>query len=600
VSFLLLVLVLFCLPLRGRFKNATQRFRNWLEETHSTGFELRRHFFSRFFDSDLVSTPGQWRVVAIGVIGIVASFSLLMTQAYYGKYRRLLDLDTPRLFQMAAIADHLFLITLSMFLTGLFTALQWPSLFPGLRDYLALTSLPIRTREIFVAKFTALLAFVSIFMVATNLLPSIILPAVMAGRYFTGGADNIVSIFASTCMAALFFFLALVAVQGALLNVLSTSMFPRVSLFVQGALLTILLCGLPFVFSIPSLHKFVNERPDWAVYVPPLWFLGLDQVMLGSREAFAVRLAQISVVAVFAALMAALATYVWSYRRHKVRLLETPAQTQKDWGAARRIGSAFADRLMPDPRVQAIFSFIGKTLSRSRPHRMVLTAFAGLALALIFESFVTLAIGRGFRGFGVRTFALREAAISAPLALSLFMLAGFRYLFRLPVELQANWVFRTTESGNREVFLRAVEQFLMYWGVAPVALLTLPLELYMLGVGPGFAAAVLCLLTSLILTEFLLLQFQKIPFTSSYLPGQRPLIETFLIYGVSVGLYVSVLSTLITWSLQRAMYTLILFGIMLAAWVRMRTARKDNWQVGQLEFEEVPEPAVLTLSIERD
>src|SRR5437660_3424775 len=163
---------------RGRMHDTVHNFREWLEETHSTGFELRRHFFRRFFDSDLVSMPGQWRVVAIGALGIVASFSLIMTQAYFAKYRRLLELDSPEPFQMAAVSDHLFLITLSMCLTGLLTALQWPSLFPGLRDYLALTSLPLRTRQIFVAKFTALLAFVSIFIFAINLLPSIILPAV--------------------------------------------------------------------------------------------------------------------------------------------------------------------------------------------------------------------------------------------------------------------------------------------------------------------------------------------------------------------------------------------------------------------------------------
>ena len=51
-----------------------------MEETHSTGFELRRHFFSRFFESDLVSTPGQLRVVAIGAFGIVVSSSLMMAQ----------------------------------------------------------------------------------------------------------------------------------------------------------------------------------------------------------------------------------------------------------------------------------------------------------------------------------------------------------------------------------------------------------------------------------------------------------------------------------------------------------------------------------------
>lgn len=255
---------------------------------------------------------------------------------------------------------------------------------------------------------------------------------------------------------------------------------------------------------------------------------------------------------------------------------------------------------MPDSRVQAIFSFIAKTLSRSRAHRIVLTAFAALALALIFESFVSLAFGRGFRGFAVRTFALRQVAISAPLALSLFVLAGFRYLFRLPVELSANWVFRICESGNREVFLQALERFLLCWGVAPVFLLTLPVELQMLGLAAGLEAAVLCLVPSLILEELILLQFQKIPFTSSYLPGQRPLIETVLIYGVSVTLYVTLLSILITFCLAKPGYTFILLAVMLAGYLRIRSARRDDWKIGKIEFEERPEPAVLTLSIERD
>jgi len=39
---------------------------------------------------------------------------------------------------------------------------------------------------------------------------------------------------------------------------------------------------------------------------------------------------------------------------------------------------------------------------------------------------------------------------------------------------------------------------------------------------------------------------------------------------------------------------------MLAAWRRIRAARPDDWKIGQIEFEERPEPAILTLSIERD
>src|SRR5882672_10128442 len=275
-----------------------QRPREWLEETHSAAFELRRHFFLRFFDTDLVSTPGQWQVVAGGALAVLLSLSLIFTQAYYHKYVELNKLPTPEPQQLATLADVLFLVTLAMFLIGLFTTLQWPSLFPGLRDYLALGSLPIRLRDVFVAKFSALVAFAGLFIVAIAALPSLVLPAVMAGRYATDSTRQVPAIFVSSTLAAMFVFFSLVAVQGVLLNVTPIRHFARVSLAVQGLLLTALLCGLPLVSSIPSLQRSMNQRPDWTVWVPPAWFLGLDQVMAGNHEPLAVRLAWISLAGV--------------------------------------------------------------------------------------------------------------------------------------------------------------------------------------------------------------------------------------------------------------------------------------------------------------
>ena len=572
--------------------------RDWLEETHSAGFELRRHFFLRFFDSDLVSTPGQWQVVAGGVLAILLSMSLIYTQAYYHKYSLLNGLPTPEPLRLATLADVLFLIMLAMSLIGLFTTLEWPQLFPGLRDYLALGSLPIRMRDLFVAKFSALIGFTALFIVAATLPPSAILPAVMTGRYAPDALRQFPAIFLSSALAALFVFFSLVAVQGVLLNIVPIRYFARISLAAQGVLLTALLCGLPLVVSIPSLQSSMNQRPDWIVWAPPAWFLGLDQVIAGNLEPMAVKLAWIGLAGVAGAATAALMTYLWSYRRHRVRLLEAPEITSK---AVDRVWlDRFGAWLIPDPRELAVFAFIWKTLGRSRQHRLVLTGFAALAVAVIFDSFVTLALSRGFRGFSVQTPALRQAAVSAPLALSLFVLAGFLYLFRLPVELRANWVFRLNEPGNVRVFLAAVERFLLCCAVAPAALITLPLEASLLGVGAGVAAAIVCLLPSLILMEALLIQFEKIPFTSSYLPGRRPVIQTMLIYGVSVALYVSALSEIVSWCLLGPTPTLALFALLVAIWLRLRKGRVENWETGRLAFEELPEAAVLTLSIERD
>jgi len=571
------------------------RVRDWLEETHSTAFELRRHFFLRFFDSDLVSTPGQWRVVAGGAFGILLSLSLIWVQAYYHKYLELNKLSTAEPLELALLADVLFLITLAMCAIGLFTTLLWTSLFPGLRDYLALAALPIRMRDVFAAKFTALLSLAGTFVVAVTVPPSIFLPMLAAGHNMRNAAPQIPGIFVSSSLAALFVFFSLVTVQGVLLNILPVRLFARVSLFVQGVLLTVLLCGLPFVFSIATLHEAMTQRPGWLPWAPPTWFLGLDQVITGNPDPLAMRLARIAFTGVSAAALAAVLTYLWSYHRQKVRLLESatgPLKAKQEWFAA------WGDGM--NPRELAAFAFIVKTLARSRQHRLILTAYAALAIAVIFEGFVSLALTRNFRGFSVQTPALRQAALSAPLALSLFVLAGFRYLFRLPVELRANWVFRVNTPGNRLFFLNAVERFLICCAVMPVALLTLPLEIYLLGASTGIVVTLLCVLPSLILMELLLLHFERIPFTSSYLPGQRPLIETLLLYSLAVTLYVSILSGILTWCLRGPGSMVAVFTVLLAAWWRARTARLDGREIGKLEFEEMLEPAVLTLSIERD
>jgi hypothetical protein len=573
-----------------------KRFRQWLEETHSVDFELRRHFFLRLFDSEFVSVPGQWRVIGGGLVAILASLSIIYIPAYYHKYRILADLPDAQPFHMAVLADMLFLIVLSMFLAGLFTTLQWPSLFPGLRDYLALAALPIRARQLFAARFVALTAFAAIFILAVNLVPSFVLPAVMSGGY-EDMRPQMPGIFISCSLAAWFVFFSLTALQGVLLNLLPVRMFPRVSLAIQGTMLTLLLCGFPLVFSIPNLHRFMTMRPPWIAYAPPIWFLSLDQVVAGRADITAVRLAIIGIAGVGAAALAAVVTYLWSYRRHRVRLLESPGVEN---AAAGRWPAHLLDRAIPNPRELAVFAFIAKTLGRSRQHRLILTAFAALALAVIFESFVGIAIGASFHGFSAHTPGVRQAAISAPLAVSLFVLAGFRHLFRLPVELRANWVFQMNESGNRLVLLAGVERFLFYSAVLPVAALTLPIEIWALGVRTGVIATLLCTLPSLVLMELLLTQSERIPFTSSYLPGRRPLVETVLRYIIAMILYVTLLGLLIGWCLQSTGWTVVLGTALLVAWWRARRARAELQVTGQLEFEELQEPAVLTLSIDRD
>ena len=192
--------------------------RGWLAKTHSTGFELLRHFFLRFCDSELIGDPSQARVVAAGMFGVLVSLSLIVVPGYYHKYRVLAELDSPEPYRRAVLGDVLFLNALVMSIAALFTLLEWAALFPGLRDYLALAALPVKMREIFLAKFAALFALAFVVIAGTALPPSLLLPTLMQGRYETDPAWHALGIFLGCVLGGCFVFFTLVAVQGLLLR----------------------------------------------------------------------------------------------------------------------------------------------------------------------------------------------------------------------------------------------------------------------------------------------------------------------------------------------------------------------------------------------
>lgn len=558
------------------------------EQTQSVNVELFRHFFSRLFDSEFFSSPGQLKVLVGGVVGILVSLGGILAPVFYHKYLVLHQLDSPEPYRRALLADILFLETMVMVVMGLFTAMQWTSLYPTLRDYLALAGLPIRMRQIFVAKFAALAVLAGLILLPVATLPSFIFPAVFRGRYEQGTFFHIFAFFDSLTLAGAFVFFSLVAVQGILLNVTPVRHSAKVSLALQGILVACLVGGFPFVLSIPNLHPYMNLRPAWVAWVPPAWFAAVHQDQMGYRDAFVLALSERAWIATGLAFGAAVTAYWWSYTSHRKRVLESPGG--EGAGGVAWIESMQA-RMVPEPRHLAVFSFIAKTLRRSQQHRLILTGFGSLALALIVE---------GFLGISQSKRAFREAAVAIPLAFSLFLIAGLRYLFRLPVELRANWIFRIGSEGYGVQLLRGVEAFLYGSALAPMALLSVAVEVALLGPRVGLAAAVLTSLSSLPLVELVLFSFQRIPFTSSYLPGRRPLVDVVLAYFVAAILYVSLLAALIGVSAENVTTTVALAAALLFAWYGLRHSRRTSHEIHRLEFEELPETIVETLSIEKD
>ena len=320
------------------------RLRQWLEETHSDTFELVRHFLARFFDTEMGAHSGEWQKVAIGLFAALVSVGIVGFQLYLARFRMLQDPahSTPQLYQAAVREDLLTFLAVTMAVTALLTLLQWQSLFPSLRDYMALAGFPVSARQIFMAKFSALILLFAAFALSMNGPLAGFFGIVIRGPWQENpsGAVLAAATFAALAGACTFVFFALLAVQGLLLNLVPGRWFLRVSLVVQAAL---------FIATVGALPLF-GRQPHTAVWWPPVWFAGLWEAIVTGRASARPALLAIVLPAVVAVL-----SYLLSYHRYRKLLARSavrprPADTGPGWvRACSNCGSATRANRPPSP-----------------------------------------------------------------------------------------------------------------------------------------------------------------------------------------------------------------------------------------------------------
>jgi predicted permease len=555
----------------------TSRFRAWLEETHGTAFELVRHFLVRFFDNEMVTIPGEWQKVAVGVVAALISVAFAALGIYRDRYKHLHSALFPE-YHQGVRDDLISFIALAMAVTALLTILQWQSLFPSLRDYLALAGLPVRPREIFLAKFTALMVIFTIFVAAMTGAPAMLFSGLVVGHW-QENPNPLVYVAANLAALAggcVFVFFTLLAIQGILLHLFRVHTFARVSLAVQAALFIAIIGAIPLM----------GHQPASAAWWPPVWFVHLwEAIVTGPAP-----LARNAILAVTVPPAISFLAYLLSYHRYRRMLLEAqPGRATARWAG---LGSRLLERWIPDPREQAAFAFIAKTLFRSRSHRLFLLAYAGAALGWIASGIVD-APPVNLRDEGLYGLTV----ILAPLAVAVLITAGLRYLWSLPVTLRANWAFQTLEAEDRPAWHNAIERFVTWAGIAPVFAAGLPVAIAVLGPVRGIAASALGCAAALLFFERYFRDWHKLPFTCSYLPGKQPVWLLMVRPAIASGLLVPIAQLFLWASAGEASFIALATGLA-ALWWRWHTMRRAEWASAAILWDELPAPAVEALDLQ--
>ena len=563
---------------------------------------LVRLFAYRFFDTDIVSVRGDLSSLLSQVAALLAALSLVLVIVTGPKYAGLYQHLTPVQLHSAAWGDQEFLISTSMAIVGVFTLLLWDALFPDRRDCMILGAMPVPIRAIFRAKLAALGAALGLAVAAVNCFTGLVCPflIVPGASGALGAMRDFAAYWLVILLASVFVFLLLAGLQGVALHLLPHALYMRWSSLIQTvaffAVLTL------YFLTPPLAHPHALAAPEnrlWYTLVPSYWFFGLFQVLTGSdhfgRDAALIGLARRALAGVGLAALVAAGTYALAYARQMRRAVEQSgiAPSRHAWSPWSAIAGVFARR---GPE-RAILVFIGRTLARSRQHRLLLAIYAGMGMAYVFSQLAYVLYHFNAANYGALE-GRAQTAMGIPLILLFFLIAGLRVSFSIPVEVRANWLFRMTDANGRGAYLNATRKTLLLFAVAPVVAIAAPLYMAIWPWARALGHVAFLAALGLLIIELVLSGFAKVPFTCSYLPGKANL---KIMFGVYWGLLI-IVSELVTdveqAGLRNPANYAKLMGITLLAWlVAARRGRGLRARVPALSFEEQPEPAVVSLGL---
>lgn len=554
---------------------------------------LTRHFFGRLFRNDTVDFEDQMKEKLIVALSLLAVFFSWASWLLLFKYHFVPDVN--RSWQ-----EKNFVFTLMMLVFAVITLLEWDVLFPDRRDFLNLTPLPVRLRTVFSAKLASFVLFIGLFSVAM-----MSVSAVLFSMYLTEWRRNslvlavryVVSHLAAGFAACFAVFFAIVFLQFLMLAVLPGPVYRRSALavrFVLAAGLVFLL--LSFVVAPATLgrsfHDLESLKDNGAPFVfrfPPLWFVGLYEVLLGTRDVVFEAEARTAGLALLLGLAAFAGSVAVSYRRHVLKTLEERKARPAFFGLREVWRKLLAASVLRSPEERAVYGFFSDTLRSSAKHRMTLVYYMATGAAGVF--LLVAAYREAFRDLTPANGVL----LVLPLLFAFTTVAGLRVLVDRPAALEANWVFRLTETPRTSRYAAGLKKAVVLKFLLPFFLGVLAFHALLWDVPRALAHAAFGFSVALLGVGAAFYRYRKVPFACTWVPGKLKLHFTAIPCGI--GLLLSMMALVaIEKSVLAGPAGTIVFGFAaagtaLALWLGNRRFYRRS----ALCYDEQPEAALIEL-----
>ena len=397
-------------------------------------------FLRRFFDSEITGGTQDLTTSFLWLVAFLAAPLTLMPVGAMTRYRLIIITQGPDALRLLARPDRTALILLGMMAAAMISALTWNSLMLERRDGLILGTLPVRGRSVVLAKLVALAIYVFGISAAMHAASSLL--------YGIAAADNAptwrqvllepFAHFVAAVMACSFVFLSVTAVQGLALVLAGPAWFRRIATALQVLLVAAIVAGFtaigPVVEGVAAFNRPGHLVPPapWLLFTPPVWFLGLEESILGGAPPVFGRLAATGIAAFCAVALTTVVSYALAYRRVMVRVVETPDETAGAW----RLGAAadwIVRRLSRTPARRASAQFFVTSIGRVERLRFLLAITLGIVCAWLVPAVLAITSARAAPPTATTTFGLSYAALAV-------VLVGARIAVAVPADLRAAWI----------------------------------------------------------------------------------------------------------------------------------------------------------------
>jgi hypothetical protein len=547
---------------------------------------LVRHFLRQSFSLEAIATGGEIREIVFAVLTLLAAPGYLLAVLTLiggprmGRYWEVAGLPPLLVFWK----EEWLILTFSMAAAAVVAAVQWKSFVLDVHDYRILGPLPVRRAPVLLAKLASLAIVLLVLHLAVNSLSGLLMPGVSPAGYFR----TLLALQLTLLLQTVFVCASVLAVQALATAALPSALAQRVATLVQAGFL---LAAAVLVVSAEwlSLRMLALHDTPHTLHrvVPVAWFMAAYKPLLGLDGSVVAADARTALVATAAAMIVAVAGCLLGYRDTEGR--GTPAAGLLErWAAA--LDRAFRFRHPARPRARGISAFIGKALQRSPTVALLSRGWLVLGIAIVLAG-LGAATARG----QLQTAVPSAATVAPGIVLPFFGLVGLRLAAAYPANLEANWLFRLTETAHPADHATAIRVCALRAVVLPWVALPFAAQAFLWGLGTALPLALLGLAIGLVSAEWLFLGFRKIPFTCSYLPGKADLRRSWPLAALVGFVYCIALPAIVAHALRQRSAWLMLLALLMALWACLLLLSKGRARGEPLVFDEKAVPLVTQL-----